>query len=451
MKQFIVGLSVLGLFLSTTIYAQITYTLVAGNESWPAEKRDAIVQAMDEAVAFYNAHGYFVKALTVDYNTAVPTADANYSGRIRFGGSISTRTALHEISHTQGVGTYWKWSNLLLADNNWAGAHANARIKLYNGDASMIKTAGVHFWSASGPTYGLNYPREDGSTNRIRHVRVVSALRWDMGIVKDSDNDGMPDDWEMFYFKNLSQTGTTDYDVDGVSNLDEYKADKNPSSKFEWIKVDDRNASVSYDTNWGEWPSDPSYNTTVNFSEITGASVTYNFEGTKVKFYGFKRNDLGFADIYIDDVLQTSVDCYGVESEPDVLLYESDELDYGSHTLKVVVSGSKNESSSGTEIIVDAFEYYEGELSNPISENYLEDEQNILNVFPNPAKDGFTVKAYTASPAKVSIFTMQGELVYENTFTNSIQVYKDEISVTGLVLVKLKIKGDIFVERLFIE
>ena len=36
----------------------------------------------------------------------------------------------------------------------------------------------------------------------------------------DSDNDGIPDSWELQYFGNLFQEANDDYDNDGVSNID---------------------------------------------------------------------------------------------------------------------------------------------------------------------------------------------------------------------------------------
>jgi hypothetical protein len=107
----------------------LSYSLVSGNESWPAAQRTAIITAMDEAVAHYNASGWFPKQLTVNYDTSVPTANANYNGRINFGGQIGTRTAMHEISHTLGVGTVGAWSSLR-GGGTWSGPHANARMQL---------------------------------------------------------------------------------------------------------------------------------------------------------------------------------------------------------------------------------------------------------------------------------------------------------------------------------
>jgi autotransporter-associated beta strand protein len=215
--------------LSLASHAQLTWSLASGNGSWPADKRAAIIAAMDEAVALYNAHGYFPKTLWANYSPSVPTAQASYSGWIDFGGSIGTRVALHEISHTLGVGQVTAW-NANRSGNTWTGTFAINRVKLFNGPAATLSADAAHFWP-----YGLNYDTEDGSTTRVRHIKMVSAMRRDMGIVTDSDNDGIPNDWEMFYFGNLSQTATGDADGDGVNNLSEYNADTHPAAAtFQW-------------------------------------------------------------------------------------------------------------------------------------------------------------------------------------------------------------------------
>lgn len=441
------GDSALNINRVKAVTAPLTYSLLAGNELWPADKRAAIIKAMDEAVAFYNKYGYFVKTLTVEYNTNVPTADANYNGRIRFGGSISTRTAMHEISHTLGVGTTSQWAaNADLTTNTWKGAKALALLKLYNAQGVVLKTDKWHFWSSTGPSYGLNFENQDGSTIRIRHVRMVSAFRWDMGIVKDSDNDGLPDDWEMFHFGTLNYNGNNDNDSDGKSNLEEYNADTNPTSKFEWVKVDDRDAMVTYDSNWARYPSDPSYNTTTNYSNVTGATATFSFTGTQARYYGFKRNNLGYANIYINNVLKASVDCYAPNLQPDVLLFESDTLAYGSHTLKVVVSGQKNPSSSKTEIICDAFEYFQGSVVNSIAINKIESKK--LKVYPNPAKDKFTIYSPGDFVSKISIFDTMGRKVFQNTFKGDIQISTDEIQGSGIFCIHLSAGNITYVDKL---
>ena len=47
--------------------------------------------------------------------------------------------------------------------------------------------------------------------------------------IVDSDNDGMPDDWEMAHFGTLDRDGTGDFDQDGISDLDEYISGTDPT------------------------------------------------------------------------------------------------------------------------------------------------------------------------------------------------------------------------------
>jgi hypothetical protein len=196
----------------------LTYSLQAGHESWPADRRAAIVQAMDAAVGFYNANGYFPRALTVNYNRGVPTAHANINGSIEFGGSINTRVALHEIGHTLGVGTHSAWKSNL-RDGIWTGPCASNLVQQIAGTHAVLRGDRMHFWP-----FGLNFDREDGPASRTNHVRLVAALRRDLGIVQDTDADGLPDDWEMFEFGSLLESSSGDSDGDGVNNLAEYRA-----------------------------------------------------------------------------------------------------------------------------------------------------------------------------------------------------------------------------------
>ncbi|MBN1517483.1 RICIN domain-containing protein [Candidatus Sumerlaeota bacterium] len=155
-------------------YASITYTLhLDGVDSSIAS---AISSAMAEAVSLYNANGTFTKSLHVYYSSGVPTAQANYDGVITFGGSRNTRVAMHEISHTLGIGTYSAYWNLMTG-GNWDGGNAVRKLKSFDGASAVLKGDSVHFWP-----YGLNYDSEDGTTARVRHVQIVQAFQSDMGL-----------------------------------------------------------------------------------------------------------------------------------------------------------------------------------------------------------------------------------------------------------------------------
>lgn len=50
----------------------------------------------------------------------------------------------------------------------------------------------------------------------------------DVSATGDSDGDGMPDLWELYYFGNLDRDGTGDHDGDGLSDLFEFQGGGNP-------------------------------------------------------------------------------------------------------------------------------------------------------------------------------------------------------------------------------
>lgn len=135
-----------------------------------------IINSMDGAVMLYNSLGVFDKHITANNSPGTPTADAGYDGGMRFGGSRNYRTALHEIGHTMGVGTYWSWRNFF-TDGVWTGMYAAAQIKEFDGADAVVHDAGVHFWP-----YGENYDNESSAVNDVRHVKMIAALRRDMGI-----------------------------------------------------------------------------------------------------------------------------------------------------------------------------------------------------------------------------------------------------------------------------
>jgi len=70
----------------------------------------------------------------------------------------------------------------------------------------------------------------------------------------DSDDDGLPDAWEMQYFDDLSQGPDGDYDGDGVSNYDEYQHNADPTNP----DTDSDGIPDAWEIQYGLNPSDPS-------------------------------------------------------------------------------------------------------------------------------------------------------------------------------------------------
>lgn len=153
----------------------VKWEFAKGAENWDGLVRRRIERAMNEAANIYNKHSKLRKKVTVDYSPGVPTAEGNISGWISFGGQISTRTALHEIAHTIGVGTHPRWGDHM-KEGRWTGKQAASLLKEFDGDKAELRGDRQHFWP-----YGLNYDNERTGQADQRHVELVSAMLKDMG------------------------------------------------------------------------------------------------------------------------------------------------------------------------------------------------------------------------------------------------------------------------------
>lgn len=155
------------------VSAKITYTLQkAQNPS--DDQRDAyarIESAMDKAIARYTRLTDADKDITVTYDSDTRTAEGGYSGHISFGKNriyMKERTALHEISHTLGVGQTAAF-DILCKAKDWI--ESLPMLREWDGPGAQIHCIGGHFWP-----YGMNYDAEWSEENADRHCRIVQAM-----------------------------------------------------------------------------------------------------------------------------------------------------------------------------------------------------------------------------------------------------------------------------------
>ncbi|KAK1987823.1 ricin B lectin [Colletotrichum cereale] len=168
------------LSILTTIVAAASVAQAAIN--WSLEKAanptddqlDAyakIEEAMTLAAARHARLGTAEQTVWVTYTPGVPTAEAGFNGALRFGTDrafMNERTALHEISHTLGVGQTDAWRSKC-ASGDWATAAP--LLRSWDGDDAKIECGGVHFWP-----YGLNFNNEWSEETADRHVQIINAM-----------------------------------------------------------------------------------------------------------------------------------------------------------------------------------------------------------------------------------------------------------------------------------
>lgn len=163
---------------------RVTYQL-NGADGWPTDVTPLITEAMDRALFYYNCYADLEKAITVNYNPGVPTAEANVDGWLSFGSNkayMQVATAMHEVAHTLGVG-YSPWQELM-NEGRWIGPHVDALMKSLPAEErdpdsfsqrDYITGDAHHFWP-----YGLNQASEYQSEwSLINHVRIVAAMQKD--------------------------------------------------------------------------------------------------------------------------------------------------------------------------------------------------------------------------------------------------------------------------------
>lgn len=153
---------------------RITYTLVRANNPTAdqVDAYDRITVAMDRAVSRYNRLTNIEKHVTVFYDPAVRTADANINGSMRFGAGriyMQEGTALHELSHTVGLG----YANFeaRCQSGNWPSALP--LLRSWNGPNATINCANRHM-----SPYGLN-GNDYTESNFERHTKLVQAMKSD--------------------------------------------------------------------------------------------------------------------------------------------------------------------------------------------------------------------------------------------------------------------------------
>ena len=72
------------------------------------------------------------------------------------------------------------------------------------------------------------------------------------------------------------------------------------------------------------------------FTSTDGASAAYQFLGNGIEVYGIKKSTYGFGEVVIDGVSHGTIDFSSKEVLKDELVYKSQKLNYGYHTIQII-------------------------------------------------------------------------------------------------------------------
>ena len=133
-----------------------------------------------------------------------------------------------------------------------------------------------------------------------------------------------------------------------VSHLQETDPDAVLSAG--WVHDDSSNWSGG---GVGELPDGPVGG--MRFAETAGEKATLKFRGTSIAWSGYRGPDAGIARVELDGVA-SEVDMYSPTPKFQQVVFTASELADTNHTMTIEVTGRKNDASTATRVVVDAFD-----------------------------------------------------------------------------------------------
>lgn len=100
-------------------------------------------------------------------------------------------------------------------------------------------------------------------------------------------------------------------------------------------------------------------------TSTAGASATLRFKGTRAIIYMAKDISHGQADIYVNGVIRTTIDCYYTSRIADIPVFDTGFIPDANHVIEVRATGTKNPSSTAATIAIDHAKVWSTGLTAP--------------------------------------------------------------------------------------
>lgn len=183
-------------------------------------------------------------------------------------------------------------------------------------------------------------------------------------------------------------------------------------------KIDDTSSAISYSTGWSFSTSTQRYNSTSHYSNINGSYAQYAFTGTQICLISNRESNRGEAAIYIDGVLDTTIDLYSATAMYQQEVYLKTGLSNGQHVIKVVVTNQKNSLATDYYVEIDAFvvlEQPQTAVAGTVHPSFI-GVQRMAKQFLGPVltlPSGFSGKLN-----RIAVFDLSGKLLYRGVSRN---------------------------------
>ena len=127
------------------------------------------------------------------------------------------------------------------------------------------------------------------------------------------------------------------------------------------VLIQETSTPVSYVGSWSHEDTQRAWSGgTAATSTAAAARATLTFSGTGVSWMAFRGPQAGIARVFLDGTLAATVDLFAPAEEVRATVFTATALGDTSHTLAIEVTGEKNWLSSGSVVVVDAFEITAG-------------------------------------------------------------------------------------------
>lgn len=115
-------------------------------------------------------------------------------------------------------------------------------------------------------------------------------------------------------------------------------------------------SSVTYPTGaWTRLDNSAAYAGDLKYATADGARARFAFTGREVAWVAPKGPNRGKAEVWVDGTRATTVDLYSSTTQQRAVVFRQAWATSGSHVVVVVLTGTKNSSSTSTRVDVDAF------------------------------------------------------------------------------------------------
>lgn len=201
-------------------------------------------------------------------------------------------------------------------------------------------------------------------------------------------------------------------------------------SSVECIRYQELDSRIQYLGGWSESGNNANnYTRSLLITNHQGDSMEFAFNGTAVTVLGMIDVNCGKADVYLDDVYQSTFDAYSDTAKYRKGLFSAYQLTAGDHKLRIVVTNQKNTDSTGYYINIDAVEVTGGTgltelVHTPVSTDVRTDvilyQENFSSFTPGNKPDGWIVQEDTGTSCRVAVLDHNNCLELEDQSTSGL-------------------------------